>query len=138
MKAGGAACTRPPQFVMELDCVAAFQGKLATGASCDASTLHDTEFVPCKAGTCKSGTCSAFLASGAPCDPTTNNTAAGGCNFPDGYTCSGTGTVGTCRRRGATGDPCDGASRGFSCDSMSCGLDGNCTAPTADGICKGG
>ena len=138
MKAGGAACTRPPQFVVLQDCVAAFQGKIAPGAACDASTLPDMQFVTCNAGTCKNGTCTAYLTAGAACDPTANNFAAAGCNFPDGYTCTGAGTVGKCVRRGAVGDPCDGKSQGFSCESMSCGVDGKCVAPTAAGLCKGG
>ncbi|HEX7604385.1 MAG TPA: hypothetical protein VF316_22355 [Polyangiaceae bacterium] len=120
------------------DCVAAFRGQLAPGAVCDASKLPDMGFVPCKAGTCKNGTCSAYLAAGAACDPTQNNLAAAGCNFPDGYTCTGTGTVGTCVKRGAVGDVCDTKSSGFSCESMACGLDGKCMAPPADLLCKGG
>ncbi len=138
MKGGGAACTRPPQFVLELDCIAAFRGQLAPGTVCDASMLGDIQYVPCKAGTCKNGTCNAYLTAGAACDPTANNFSAAGCNFPDGYTCTGTGTVGTCVRRGVVGDVCDVKSSGFSCDSMACGLDGKCVAPTADGLCKGG
>jgi len=138
MKAGGAACTRPPQFVLIQDCVDAFRGQLAPGAVCDASKLPDMGFVPCKAGTCKNGTCNAYLAAGAACDPTQNNLSAAGCNFPDGYTCTGTGTAGTCVKRGAVGDVCDTKSSGFSCESMACGLDGKCMAPTADLLCKGG
>jgi len=138
MKGGGAACSRPPQFVLLQDCVSAFQGTLAPGAACDASTLSDMQFVTCKAGTCKNGTCNAYLASGAACDPTQNNFSAAGCNFPDGYTCTGTGTVGTCVKRGAVGDVCDTKSGGFSCESMVCGLDAKCIAPTVDSICKGG
>lgn len=139
MKSGGAACVRPPLFVVESDCVAAFRGQLASGATCEASALHDMEFVPCKAGACKAGTCNAFLANGAACDPSTNNTAAAGCNFPDGYTCSGTGNVGTCKPRAALGEACDIDSSGFSCLSMSCGGPGaTCSAPTGDQLCSGG
>ncbi len=138
MKAGGTSCTRPPLWVVETDCVAAFQGQLTNGAPCDASMLSDMAYLPCKAGTCRGGACAAFRASGAACDPSTNNTAAGGCNFPDGYTCSGAGNVGSCTRRGALGEACDGKSSAFSCDSMSCGQAGTCTAPTADRLCSGG
>jgi hypothetical protein len=138
MKAGGAACTRPPRFVVELDCIAAFRGQLDDGAACDASMLHDIAFVPCKAGTCQRGTCRAFLAKGATCDPATNNTAAGGCNFPDGYNCSDRGTVGSCMPRGALGDACDTKASSFSCTSMSCDPSGTCIAPTGDRLCAGG
>jgi hypothetical protein len=140
MKAGGAACTRPPVFVVELDCVAAFRGQLDNGASCDASMLHDIAFVPCNAGTCERGTCHAFLASGAACDPAANNTAAGGCDFRDGYNCSATttATVGSCVRRGALGDGCDTKASSFSCSSMSCDPSGTCVAPTGDRLCSGG
>jgi hypothetical protein len=140
MKAGGAACTRPPTFVLQLDCITAFQGTIAPGAACDATDLHDDEFLPCKDGVCTGGKCQAFLASGAACDPSQNNFAAGGCNYPNGELCVGTGTVGKCGPQGAVGDACGdaGHDKSFSCASMSCGPAGTCIAPTADGLCSAG
>jgi len=140
MKAGGAACVRPPWFLLELDCVSAFQGTIAPGAACDASMLHDTGYIPCKDGVCEDGKCKAFLATGAACDPSQNNMAAAGCNYAKGELCVGTGTTGKCGPQGEVGDACGdpGHDKSFSCRSMSCGPDGKCIAPTANGICSQG
>lgn len=135
MKAGGAACVRPPQYVL-LDCVDAFRGQLAPGAACDASTLPDMHYVPCKDGACTSGVCAAFIPSGGACNPQNDNSAAAWCNYADGYSCFGSGTTGTCMPRGAVGASCTTGSA-FSCESAAC-VSGKCIAPSADLLCKGG
>jgi hypothetical protein len=140
MKGGGAACTRPPTFVFELDCVAAFKGTIAAGAACDSSSLIDTDFILCAGGTCDQGKCRAFLATGAACDPSTDNSSAGGCNFPAQEHCVGTGVAGKCGPIGKVGDACapPDHDKTFNCYSMSCGPAGKCVDPTVDGICAGG
>jgi hypothetical protein len=140
MKAGGAACVRPPWFVLQLDCATSFQGTIAPGAACDDSMLPDQGYIPCKDGVCVNGKCKAFIASGAACDPSQNNTAAAGCNYAKGELCIGTGTTGQCGPQGEVGDACGdpGQDKSFSCKSMSCGPDGKCIAPTANGICLQG
>jgi hypothetical protein len=140
MAAGGAACVMPPWFVLQLDCATSFQGTLAPGAACDSSMLPDQDYIPCKDGVCENGKCKAFIASGAACDPTQNNTAAAGCNYANGELCIGTGTVGKCGPQGKVGDPCPdpGQDKSFSCESLSCGPAGTCVAPTAVGICAQG
>ncbi|MEP7120184.1 MAG: hypothetical protein ABJE95_04700 [Byssovorax sp.] len=140
MKGGGAACTRPPTFVLELDCVAALKGTIAPGAACDSTTLHDTEYVICDKGNCDQGKCKAFLATGATCDPTMDDTYAAGCNFPAQEHCVASGAMGKCGPIGSIGDACTPPDhdKTFSCYSMSCGPAGQCIDPTADGICAGG
>ncbi len=140
MKAGGASCSRPPTFVVLLDCVTAFQGTLAPGAACDATNLHDNEFVPCKDGVCDNGKCAAFLAAGAACDPSQALFSAGGCNYVKGELCVGSGATGKCSPQGAIGATCanPGKDKSFDCKSMSCGPTGTCIAPTANGVCSSG
>lgn len=140
MKGGGAACTAPPTMVMELECPAAFQGNLAPGAACDSTNLHDQSYIPCHDGVCESGKCKAFIAAGAACDPSQNNSAAAGCNYPKGELCIGTGTTGKCGPRQPVGDACGdpGHDKSFSCESLSCGPDGKCIAPTVIGVCASG
>ena len=139
MKAGGAACTRPPTFVLQLDCVTAFQGTLAPGAACDVSKLNDNEYIPCKEGVCASGKCVAFLPSGAACNPSAGNFIPGGCNYVNGERCNGAGVMGTCGPQGAIGALCwdAGKDKSFTCKSLSCGPAGTCIAPTASGLCSG-
>jgi hypothetical protein len=138
MKAGGNACTRPPRFVMELDCIAAFQGKIAPGAACNSSNLPDIAYIICDKGRCNAGTCMPFLATGAVCDPA--GAFSGGCDYPDGEHCALNGGMGTCGPLGKVGDACQTPNQDKSADcySMSCGPAGNCIAPTAYGICTGG
>lgn len=140
MKAGGASCTRPPTFVLQLDCVSAFQGTLAPGAACDATNLHDKEYIPCKEGVCDSGKCVAFLPSGAACNPSAGNFIAGGCNYANGERCNGAGVMGTCGPQGAIGALCwdIGKDKSLTCKSLSCGPAGTCIAPTASGLCSSG
>jgi hypothetical protein len=140
MKAGGASCSRPPTFVVLLDCVTAFQGTLAPGAACDATNLHDNEFIPCKEGVCDNGKCAAFLATGAACDPSKGLFAAGGCNYIKGELCFGAGATGKCAPQGAIGAACanPGKDKSFDCKSMSCGPTGTCIAPTVNGVCSSG
>lgn len=140
MKAGGAACSRPPTFVVLLDCITAFHGTLAPGAVCDDTNLHDDEFIPCKDGVCDNGQCTGFLASGAACDPSQGLFAAGGCNYVKGELCVGAGATGKCTPQGALGAPCanPGKDKSFDCKSLSCGPAGKCIAPTAVGVCSSG
>lgn len=140
MKGGGAACTRPPTFVFELDCVAAFKGTIAAGAACNGDDLPDTQYIICDGGICDQGKCKAFLATGAACDPSQDNTAAAGCNFPAQEHCVGTGATGQCGPIGKVGDACapPDHDKTFNCYSMSCGPAGTCVDPSADGICSGG
>ena len=63
MKSGGAACTEPATLLLELECVASFQGTIASGGACDSTDLHDDEHIPCKDGVCDNGRCKAFLTS---------------------------------------------------------------------------
>ena len=137
MKAGGAACVRPPTFVLQLDCVSAFKGTLAPGAACDTSTLNDTEWLICDHGACRSGKCQAFRASGATCDPAEDDSAAAGCEFPAGEHCL---AGGKCGPVGKVGEACatPGQDKVFGCASMSCGPAGTCVAPTEYGICTEG
>ncbi len=140
MKAGGAACTRPPTFVLQLDCVSAFQGTLAPGAACDVSKLSDNEYIPCKEGVCDSGKCVAFLPSGAACNPSAGNFIPDGCNYVNGERCNGAGVMGTCGPQGAIGALCwdAGKDNSFTCKSLSCGPAGTCITPTANGLCSSG
>jgi hypothetical protein len=140
MKSGGAACTEPATLLLEDECVASFQGTIAPGAACDSTNLHDDEYIVCKDGVCDTGTCKAFLASGAACDPTMNDQAAAGCNYPNSELCVGTGTVGKCGPAGDIGAACayPDKDKSFDCKSRSCGLDGKCIAPTAYGLCTSG
>lgn len=140
MKAGGAACTRPPTFVLQRDCVSAFQGTLAPGAACDVAKLSDNEAIPCKEGVCDSGKCVAFLPSGAACNPSAGNFLPGGCNYVNGERCNGAGVMGTCGPQGAIGALCwdAGKDKSFTCKSLSCGPAGTCIAPTAIGLCSSG
>ena len=140
MKSGGAACTRPPTFVFELDCVAAFKGTIAPGAACDSTSLPDTDYIICKGGRCDQGKCLPFIATGAACDPSMDNSYAGGCNFPAQEHCVGTGAVGKCGPIGKVGDACapPDHDKTYNCYSMSCGPAGKCVDPTANGICAGG
>lgn len=140
MKGGGAACTRPPTFVFELDCVAAFKGTIAAGAACDSSNLPDTDYIICDGGRCDQGKCLAFLATGADCDPSMDNSYAAGCNFPAQEHCVGTGATGKCGPIGKVGDDCapPDHDKTYNCYSMSCGPAGKCVDPTVDGICAGG
>lgn len=140
MKGGGAACTRPPTFVLELDCIAAFKGTIAAGAACDSSNLPDSAYIICDKGNCDQGTCKAFLATGAACNPALDDTYAAGCNFPAQEHCVGTGAAGKCGPIGKVGDACTPPDhdKTFGCYSMSCGPAGKCVDPTVDGICAGG
>ncbi len=140
MKAGGATCVRPPWFVLQLDCISAFQGIIPPGGACNPFMLSDQQFIPCKDGSCDLDTCIGFLATGAACDPSKNDSGAAGCNYVNRELCIGTGTTGTCGLQGEIGDPCYDAGKngGFSCKSMSCGPGGKCIAPTAAEICVQG
>ena len=140
MKAGGASCTRPPTFVLQLDCVSSFQGTLAPGAACDVSMLKDNEYIPCKEGVCAGGKCVAFLPSGAACNPSAGNFIPGGCNYVNGERCNGAGVMGTCGPQGAIGALCwdAGKDKSLTCRSLSCGPAGTCIAPTASGLCSSG
>ena len=134
MKAGGAQCTRPPVIALSEDCVASFQGTIPPGQPCDAKTLGDIEYIPCRAGQCIDGTCQAYLTVGSSCDPARSNMRGGGCNYPDGEACTGTASTAQCKKRGAPGDAClPGA---FSCESMACGTDGKCAPAAGDLLCK--
>ena len=140
MKAGGASCSRPPTFVLQLDCASAFQGTLAPGAACDATNLQDKEYIPCKEGVCDSGKCVAFLPSGAACNPSAGNFIPGGCNYANGERCNGAGVMGTCGPQGEIGALCwdAGKDKSLTCKSLSCGPAGTCIAPTANGLCSSG
>jgi hypothetical protein len=136
MKGGGAACTRPAEFVLVYECFAALVGKLAPGAACDGNSLGDTSFILCDKGDCKLGKCVPFLALGAPCQ--NPDMAAGGCDYVHGEYCQISAGKGTCAPVGKVGDKaCDvDTSPGFSCDSATCDASLQCVAPTPDRLCK--
>lgn len=136
MKGGGAACTRPPEFVLIYECFAALAGKLAPGATCDDTNLGDTSFILCDKGDCTMGKCAPFLALGAPCQ--NPNNAAGGCDYVHGEYCQITAGKGTCAPMGKLGEKaCDlDTDPGFSCYSAECDATLQCVAPTPDRLCK--
>jgi hypothetical protein len=140
MKSGSAACTEPPTLLLEFECVAAFQGTIAPGGTCDSTNLHDDEYIVCKDGVCDNGKCKAFLATGAACDPSQNSMAAAGCNYANSELCVGTGTTGKCGAAGEIGAACELADqdKSFDCKSRSCGPNKTCIAPTAYGLCTSG
>lgn len=136
MSAGGAACVRPPWFVLLFDCVSAFRGTIADGASCAGFDLHDTAFVLCQSGDCDGEVCQPFLAEGAACDPSYPQQ----CDFTHGQGCVGAPGATKCGPLPDVGAACPDA--GFdktgTCKSMSCGPNGTCVPPTANGICSQG
>jgi hypothetical protein len=136
MKGGGAACTRPAEFVFIYECFAALVGTLAPGAACDGNTLGDTSFIVCAKGDCKLDKCVPFLALGAPCQ--NPDIAAGGCDYVHGEYCQISAGKGTCAPVGKVGDKaCDlDTSPGFSCYSATCDASLQCVAPTQDRLCK--
>lgn len=136
MKGGGAACTRPADFVLLYDCYAALDGKLAPGATCNEGNLGDNSFTLCAKGDCTMGKCVPFLALGSPCQ--NPDLAAGGCDYVHGEYCQISGGKGTCAPVGKVGDKaCDpGTTPGFTCDSATCDMSLQCVAPTPDRLCK--
>lgn len=138
MATGGGACSSPPMFKFELDCIAAFRGTIAPGGACDGVDLHDTDFIPCRGGSCEENKCRPFLKSGDACDPT--SISKGSCNFVEGEWCIGSGTNARCAPRAAIGEDCADPNhdKAFTCISMSCGPDGKCIAPTVFGRCSEG
>jgi hypothetical protein len=150
LSAGGAACTKPAEDVLDTICLSAFRGQIAPGEACawEDKYLSDN-FVPCKDGRCENGKCVPFLKPGDSCDPRNPIRAAANtvCNYGREEGCKvspppdaggagdggGAEVMGVCGPKGDIGDACYGgdAPQGWrQCKSAACDATSTCILPS--------
>lgn len=150
MAAGGAACVRPPAYVVSRICQSAFEGQIPPGEPCTwQDFLFEDSVMQCKDSRCETGKCIPFLKAGDTCpwDPNLDDTSQPAfmiCNYAHDEWCKrplpdgGVGDNGTCAPLGDVGDACDPGNytecKGSNCDAMGkCGLPDPYTAACYSG-----